>query len=317
MTKEQLYEILADVDEQQVAEAHKARKNSKLLWLRRAALAACFCLILGGLLLWKLDHRWPIRIVTMEAQPENGGEEIATIPRWEEMEIYEQYYEIQYNGKRYTTRAAQLSASQLGKELAQVTALGWDEYADLEGKDGKRSTTAHLYELKGIAMDCALALQYEGTEGYYVCVNSSYRPETLGQFINDLNLRENLSFGTVYYNYRKPISGVYTTVQFQDVAAEQIWELLLSSEEALNDHNDLNWDPKKILGISVDVPLLGYRNISISVLEEGYIKTNILDTGKRFYIGEERTQAFVDYVLQECEGYEEILVFGIGEGVPE
>ncbi|MDE7212010.1 MAG: hypothetical protein K2O03_11300, partial [Lachnospiraceae bacterium] len=57
-------------------------------------------------------------------------------------------------------------------------------------------------------------------------------------------------------------------------------------------------------GFSVNVPILGYQNVSIAVMENGYVKTNILDTGKLFCIGEENAQALVDYVLKECEGYE-------------
>ena len=58
------------------------------------------------------------------------------------------------------------------------------------------------------------------------------------------------------------------------------------------------------MGISVDIPLLGYENISLSVTEEGYLTTNILDTGKAFYIGKDKVNAFVDYVLNHCEGVE-------------
>ena len=75
--------------------------------------------------------------------------------------------------------------------------------------------------------------------------------------------------------------------------------------------------PKRILGASVDIPLLGYQNISLSVAESGCIKTNILDTGKMFCIGEEHTQAFVDYAVNECEGYKPIPVYTNSEPIPE
>ena len=60
-----------------------------------------------------------------------------------------------------------------------------------------------------------------------------------------------------------------------------------------------------------------YENISFSVQEGGYIKTNILDTGKLFYIGEDKTQSFVDYVTEHCEGYELVTVYTIADPVPE
>ena len=67
---------------------------------------------------------------------------------------------------------------------------------------------------------------------------------------------------------------------------------------------------------TVDVPLLGYKNISLGVTEDGYIVTNILDTGKAFYIGKDKTEAFIKYVESECKG--EVLPKENGdEAVPE
>ena len=44
--------------------------------------------------------------------------------------------------------------------------------------------------------------------------------------------------------------------------------------------------------------------------------TNILDTGKLFFVGEENTRAFIDYVLNECDGYEAVYTEE-GEPLPE
>ena len=60
-----------------------------------------------------------------------------------------------------------------------------------------------------------------------------------------------------------------------------------------------------------------YENISISIREEGYIITNILSTGKMFRVGEENTKAFVDYVLDECDGYEIVYSSNPSDSIPE
>ena len=60
--------------------------------------------------------------------------------------------------------------------------------------------------------------------------------------------------------------------------------------------------------ISVDIPILGYRNISCSLTEEGYLVTNILDTGKAFFIGKEKVQEFVNYIIANYEGYRIVYV---------
>ena len=52
---------------------------------------------------------------------------------------------------------------------------------------------------------------------------------------------------------------------------------------------------------SISLSLLGYENISISVTRDGYITTNILDTGKAFYIGKNAAENFLSYLDKECK----------------
>ncbi len=95
--------------------------------------------------------------------------------------------------------------------------------------------------------------------------------------------------------------------------------MLLSNADAVNEYSDLdNEQPEKLLDLCVSVPILGYENISLSIHEDGYLITNILSTGKKFFVGEENTQAFVDYVLKECSGYEIVYTLNPDEiGIPE
>ena len=133
--------------------------------------------------------------------------------------------------------------------------------------------------------------------------NSWYKPATLGEFIDALNLRENLSVGTVYYDYFDE-NNEHVNVEFTGLTVDKVFEMLLFDGSIANVENyDTMWF-HRIMGISVDVAVLGYKNISIAVTEEGYVTTNILDTGKAFYIGEEKVQAFVNYVMENCEGLE-------------
>ena len=62
------------------------------------------------------------------------------------------------------------------------------------------------------------------------------------------------------------------------------------------------------IGISVDIPVLGYNNISVSLTDKGYLITNIFETGKAFYIGEEKVQEFIEYVINNYEGYRIVYV---------
>jgi hypothetical protein len=74
-----------------------------------------------------------------------------------------------------------------------------------------------------------------------------------------------------------------------------IWELLLSDASLTNEYDKLS--SVSLMDISIDIKVIGIKNISLAVTADGYLQTNIFSTGKYFFIGEEKVQAFVDYVL--------------------
>ena len=311
MNNETFSRAMGELDDKYIDEAIQYRKK-KIRWIPVAAAAACICLIVGSVIgiRYKQEHPWPIVKVPTTSSIELSSGEIAIIPHWEDMAIYEQFYDIEFNDISYSARRGVVPVDRVGESLGTITARGWDEYADIAGEDANRYINAELFTITKINPECAVAVRYEGTDTVYACVNSHYRPETLGQFIEDLNLSEEISFGTVYYEWRSP-SGRRATIRFDDVDDQIIQDMLLTESQAENiyDESKLHEVPKRIMGASVDIPLLGYQNISLSVAEDGCIKTNILDTGKLFYIGEEQTQAFVDYVIEHCQGYEPVTVY--------
>lgn len=317
VSKETFSRAMGELNDKYIDEAIQYRKK-KLRWIPVAAAAACLCLIAGGGLWYHAEHPWPtVKVPTTSVNEPSSGE-IYMVPHWEDMAIYEQFYDIEINGISYSARRGVVPADRVGELIGTITAHGWDEYADIAGEDANRYIQAEIFAITKINPECAIAVRYEGHDTVYACVNSYYRPETLGQFIEDLNLREEVSFGTVYYKWRSP-SGRHANIRFDDVDDQVIWDMLLTKTDAENiyDESKLHEMPRRIMGASVDIPLLGYQNISLSVAEDGCIKTNILDTGKMFRIGEEHTQAFVDYVVNECEGYEPAPVYTIPDFIPE
>lgn len=320
ISKETFSRVMGELDNKYIDEAACYQKNRKKRWIPVCAAAACICLIAGGAagIWYKNEHPWPVKTVLREDSAPVVSAEVYMLPHWKDMAVYEQFYDIEFNGISYSARKGVVPADRLGESLGTITARGWDEYADIAGEDANRYISAELFAITKINPECAVAVRYEGCDTVYACVNSYYRPETLGQFIEDLNLLEEVSFGTVYYEWRSP-SGRRATIRFDDVDDQIIRDMLLTETDAKNvyDKSKLHEMPKRIMGASVNIPLLGYENISLSVQEEGYIKTNILDTGKLFYIGEEQTQAFVDYVTGHCEGYEPVTVYTNLIEVPE
>lgn len=319
VSKETFSRVMGELDDKYIEEAIQYRKK-KIRWLPVCAAAACICLIAGSVVgvRYKNEHPWPVKTVAAADSAPVASAEVDMIPHWEDMPIYQQFHDIAFNDISYSARRGVVPTERLGESLGTVTARGWDEYAGIAGEDANRYINAELFTITKINPECAIAVRYEGHDTVYACVNSYYRPETLGQFVEDLNLLEEVSFGTVYYEWRSP-AGRRATIWFDGVDDQIIKDMLLTETNAENvyDESKLHEMPKRIMGVSVNIPLLGYQNISLSVQEDGYLKTNILDTGKLFYIGEDNTQAFVDYVTDHCEGYEPVTVYSNVIEVPE
>ncbi len=316
MNSKKFSEAMGELDTKYVDEAiNYKKKNKKPVWAKWGAIAACLCLVLSGGFLYQAENRYPMKEV---ASTNNDSSEIYTLPHWEDMEIYNQYPQIIINELEYQANWGEVPASQLGVELGNITTYGWDEYANTAEENATRHCNATIYEIQNISTQCAVAVQYEGTSNYYAAVNDFYHFDTLGEFIEGINLKDTLIVNWASYEYHKPISGD-TEVRFENVDISKVFDLLLSNTEAVNEYSDLdNEQPEEILDISVSVPILGYENISLSVREDGYIITNILSTGKKFFAGKENTQAFVDYVLKECNGYEVVYTLEPNEvGIPE
>lgn len=247
----------------------------------------------------------------LEAYLQNGNPD-PKVPKWEEMTISEQFSSVEYGNNAYSSRVTQLDVSYIGESLGSTVMTGRDQITGRE-----HQVNATLYAVKLFPQSCVIAVQFEGQNDYYGYVNSYYRPETLGDFMEDLNLQDIVSFGSVWYSYFSP-NGEYTTVEFVNVADSVVWEMLCSDTSVKNVYED-GWsgDHPTAMSVSVDIPLLGYKNISLAVTEDGYLTTNILDTGKAFYIGIDKVQAFMDYVIENCEGYEAVYENPFGGTQPE
>lgn len=159
--------------------------------------------------------------------------------------------------------------------------------------------------------------KFEGESDYYVYVNSHYKPATLGEFMDDLRLKENTYFGTIHYNYwEKNAEGnkEYKHIEFYNVDNSMIWQMLFDNRNLENIYSDNDigkYTSEKFsqnISIGVNIKLLGYENISVSLTDKGYLLTNILDTGKGFYIGEDKVQEFLNYIKENYDGYEIIYI---------
>lgn len=213
--------------------------------------------------------------------------------KWEDKPIWMQFPAFDRNDTQHTIREITIDPTNIGDYLGGVSLHGYDVYTETA-----YTKAAKIYRIHGINDACAVALQYEGRSDYFPAVNSQYTPTTLGQFIHDLSLRKHLQVGTVYHSYRDE-NGALCDVKYSGLTVETVWELLLADDSLPNEYNwQTQWTNK--ISISIHMPLLGYTNISMQLAEDGYLRTNLLDTEKTFFIGKEAVAAFMKHLQEHC-----------------
>ena len=172
------------------------------------------------------ESRWTTKEIYVNSLTEVETN-LATVPRWEELTIYQQFSNVKYNESNYDCWQGKVPEEMLGENLGIATLSGYDEYS--KNTYTKNGT---IYTIKNISKECAIAIQLDGTNEYYSYVNSYYRPETLGEFIEDLNLKEIISFGSIWYDdvYTDEEGNTYyDNIEFPEVDDETIWKMLFSN----------------------------------------------------------------------------------------
>lgn len=324
MNNRDLLKAIGDIDDKYLIEEKNrvktkikvnVMKNLKLKYIL-APVCMLFIAVIGiyksGIFISKPDisvsreNTWIIKEVK---NVKKTNQDNTVVPRWEEMSISQQFEEVQYNNNVYSSKITKISKDNILKIIGNTTLIGYDTYTETT-----YSKRGDLYSIKDIDEKCAIAVKFEGEADYYVYVNSYYRPKTLGEFIEVLNLKEITSFGTIYYNYWDKDTEENINVEFYNVDNEIIWQKLFSNlnlENIYSDNDTGKYTSERFsesIEISVDIPLLGYKNISVSLTDKGYLLTNILDTGKGFYIGEDKVKDFLQYIKENYNGYQIIHV---------
>lgn len=339
MNNKDLLKAIGDIDEKylieetDIEETNRIASNNKVNIMKNLKLKyilAPICIVFIAVIgLYKSDiftskpdiiiskkDDWIIKEVQVDKK--DTPTDTAVIPKWNEMSISQQFNEVEYNNSKYSSRITKISNNNILKNIGNATLTGYDTYTETT-----YNKKAELYSIKDIEEKCAIAIKFEGDTDYYVYVNSYYRPTTLGEFTKDLNLEEIISFGTIYYNYWDEDLQEDINVEFYGADNKIIWQKLFNNKNLENIYSDNDTEKytserfSQSIGISVDIPLLGYKNISVSLTDKGYLLTNILDTGKGFYIGEDKVQEFLDYIKDNYNGYKIVYVDESGSGITD
>ncbi len=306
MNNKNMLHAIGQIDDRFIEEAAPVAKK-KPAWHRWTAAAAACLLLVAGLLVWPL--------LRGEPTPEANGrykytiqqrEAAALVLRWEDRTLSERYLEMTFGEIRYSTRGQAIDASRLGAKLGKCDAWGFDHYTD---------RTYHqdfaVYEITGIQSEKLVAVCMEGN--YYVFRMEGYNPPaTFGELMTAYNLTENLplsrfSYGDAYHLLEEDAF---------------VWQILAECADApVVEDDDFRVSGKHISFTATSEALGIYKRVFF-VTEDGYVKTNILDYGYVYYIGQEAAGRIIEHALSkaaetEMEPYTNFIagtITGIGDG---
>ncbi len=316
MNEENISEIISATDDKYIEEAAEPVKKKKTA-VRIAAIAASLAvLLIAGIAVSRSDYLSTYKkvpaspeyasgeaptaayaplvpeteIAVSPAAPVVPQGEMAMLPRWEDLSPAQKFPEVKSGPYTYSTTAQPIEDEYISELISDTSLAG-----TLGGFLKQYTQTGKIYSIRNISTDCAVAVKIGEESTYYVYVNSDYAPQTLGDFINDLDLRSTLIFGNAYkdtYEFTDTSSS-HTRRTYEDFDDSIIWDMLLSDTKASRTEyeNTLNG-----IDISISLPLLGYNNISFDITDDGYIVTNILNTQKCFFIGTEKSAEFNEYL---------------------
>ena len=187
-----------------------------------------------------------------------------------------------YGESYYHSSKSRISDDRIGEFLGDINLNTKNLF---KGLDEEISVSGKIYKITNISTDYALAVKYDTDGEYHLFVNINYLPETLGQMISDLDLKNEME-----------IVAAYIDGQAYAIDSEKVWEYLLSEENAQSFENGIH---PSDYSVSVNVPILGKVRIVINIYADGHISTNI-PTGRApsFDIGKGNVDKFIEYVRQ-------------------
>lgn len=223
---------------------------------------------------------------------------------WSQKKIYVKFNTIDFNNDNYISNGVTIQYQNIGNYIKETNVTAYDD------KNIEQMITAKVYEIKNISNKCAIAIQFENDINYYIYINLGYVPNTLDELVNDLNLKEIISISSISYNYKyydENGKEQNENIEFENVEKNDIWEILFYNLSLKNLDIEANLHREYIMSINCTISLLN-SDVYINVTNDGYLVTNILGTEKVFFIGNEKKQKFVNYIVNNYVGYKIVYI---------
>lgn len=209
-------------------------------------------------------------------------EETAIVPRWEDMSDFDRYNFLEYKGNEYSITMDKFDESEL-TFLQNSEIYGIDEYTDK-----KYSMECAVYKIKNVSENYMIAVPT--ADGNYTAFrNHSYRPETLGSYLEDIDFSNRCKLTTIHSETSTLIGDELQTQYFEyrlPDLQQAVEKLLAENSDAVPEIN-----PPPVLDIYLII--CGDDTFpTVRISEGGYVGV----LGKYFKIGEDKTESFMAYI---------------------
>ncbi len=264
-------------------------KSKKWMGWTAAAVAACLTIVLTVLFF----NQPPVTPDTPTTTPTQLGgiirdyktgiveQNAYPVFRWEYKTVWEQYTSLDLNGVPYGTRADKISESKLGEDLGQWTAKGYDWYTETEPE-----RTVAVRAITGVDRNRLVAVQLDG-DWFVFLREGDNKPATLGAFMDEVNLAENLSL--THFS----VDEDYYSLESDSA----IWAVLSTCRDAKQTEDSDFLSHRAHITFTATSEALGISNMAFTVTADGFVKTNILDYGHDYFIGEAAAKQIMDYAV--------------------
>lgn len=211
------------------------------------------------------------------------------------------YFNLNFNNAGYrNVQDMLLDKGDLGELLEDATAWGEDKY------DHRYETTVSVYKIKDIAKNVAVAVKFSDDENYYFYNNFKYIPETLGDLVSDLNLKEKMNSLKFIYVHLIVDENDYKRIwKYEAPEPQIIFDYLLSHADVKPRTTDISeWRDVNYHFISFEAPgYIDYDANAFKFNESGDVYIRLLNGEPMlFNIGADKTNEFIKYVKENCDG---------------
>ncbi len=293
---EYLNDALGEISDEKIAEAANGKKTKRVTFLKVASVACIVLAVAAAVVFMKADKP---KIKDEQTQNQanlvvqTAAAEICPEKKWDEKESNEKYTELSFNGKTYLSTGMKAGKTEIGTKLGPAKAKGFDSYTDKIYE-----TDCEVYTVGTFKSDFLVAVKFDTDGNTYSYKAEDWFPSDLKDFTDKLNFSENIKIDSdIILSSNSDVSASQIKLHENEALPNTVYRLLeaCGKAKALEYTSDnMAKDGERILEFGVSSPLLSRYSLFLTISEDGYIMTNLVDVGVSFFVGKEAVKALFE-----------------------